>query len=227
MTLEAWFSLVLLCILGASTPGPSLAVILGQVLRGGRSPGLAAALAHGLAVTLYALLAVLGLAAVIASSSFIFSSLQLIAAAYLLYLGISALHDARAAPSEARAPLGSEASFKHPGLNESSHHYSPAGILKAAREGFLIAFLNPKLGIYMMALFTPFLHPEQGIGAQALIVLTIGGIDALWYVMVVVLVSRGRQVREFLDQYRPVIDRVYGMLLVALSILVAAQALTY
>lgn len=226
MTLEAWFSLVLLCILGASTPGPSLAVILGQVLRGGRSPGLAAALAHGLAVTLYALLAVLGLAAVIASSSFIFSSLQLIAAAYLLFLGISALRDASPAPIAAREPIGSKASIENSIPRESTASDNPAPLFKAVREGFLIAFLNPKLGVYMLALFTPFMHPEQEIGAQALIVLTIGGIDALWYVLVVVLVSRGRRVREFLDQYRPVIDRVYGLLLVALSIVVSAQALS-
>ena len=70
MSIEAWLSLALLCILGAMTPGPSLAVVLGSTLRGGQASGLAAALARGLAAGLYAVLTVAGLAALLTFLAF-------------------------------------------------------------------------------------------------------------------------------------------------------------
>ncbi|MCF7995571.1 MAG: LysE family transporter [Chromatiaceae bacterium] len=58
------------------TPGPSLAVVLGSMLRGGRGAGLAAALAHGLAVGLYTVLTVAGLAALLTASPRLFALQQ-------------------------------------------------------------------------------------------------------------------------------------------------------
>ncbi|MGB5733230.1 MAG: LysE family transporter, partial [Thiohalocapsa sp.] len=173
MTLEAWLSLVLLCLLGAMSPGPSLAVVLSSLLRGGQGPGLAAALAHGLAVGLYALLTVAGLAAVVASSPLLFAGLELFAAGYLVYLALGALR------SSGRPPL--------PNCIRVS---VLAGSGSAARDGFMIAFLNPKLAVFMLALFAPFTGPDQSLAAKAVMVFTIGGIDALWYVTVVLVVVR-------------------------------------
>jgi hypothetical protein len=56
----------------------------------------------------------------------------------------------------------------------------------------MIAFLNPKLAVFMLALFAPFITADQGLGAKALLVLTIGGIDALWYSAVVLVMVRTR-----------------------------------
>lgn len=42
----------------------------------------------------------------------------------------------------------------------------------------------------MLALFAPFVSAEQGLGAKAILVLTIGGIDALWYATVVLVMVR-------------------------------------
>jgi threonine/homoserine/homoserine lactone efflux protein len=91
VSIEAWLSLALLCLFGAMTPGPSLAVVLGSSLRGGHPAGLAAALAHGLAVGLYAVLTVAGLAALLTASLKLFALLQFAAAGYLVYLARSAL----------------------------------------------------------------------------------------------------------------------------------------
>ncbi|MCF7977453.1 MAG: LysE family transporter [Chromatiaceae bacterium] len=127
MALEAWLSLALLCVLGALTPGPSLAVVLSSTLRGGRAAGLAAALAHGLAVGLSAVLTVAGLAALLTASPTLFALLQLAAAGYLVYLASCALRQ-RAAITTANGGL-----------------LSQSGLGMAARDGFMIAVLNPKL----------------------------------------------------------------------------------
>jgi threonine/homoserine/homoserine lactone efflux protein len=205
--IEAWLSLALLCILGAMTPGPSLAVVLGSTLRGGRGAGLASTLAHGLAVGLYAVLTVAGLAALVTASPTLFALFQLAAAGYLVYLARGALsHRAAISISDERAA-------------------GDTGAGTAARDGFMIAFLNPKLAVFMLALFAPFITPDQGLGAKALLVFTIGGIDALWYsAVVLVLVRTG--LLAVLERHAVQVERVYALLLLALAVFVASRALT-
>ena len=205
MTFEAWLSLALLCVVGAMTPGPSLAVVLTNLVCGGRAAGLEAALAHGLAVGLYALLTVAGLAALVSSSALLFNLLQLGAAGYLFYLAYGAL---RAQPS----PLGIDAQPPAPGQRGS-----------AAREGFLIAFLNPKLAVFMLALFAPFTSADQGLLAKAVLVLTIGGIDALWYATVVLLIAQAGLL-PLLERRAALIERLFGVLLLALALFVVSRA---
>jgi threonine/homoserine/homoserine lactone efflux protein len=206
MPFEAWLSLALLCVLGAITPGPSLAVVLGSTLRGGRAAGLAAALAHGLAVGLYAVLTVAGLAALLTASPTLFALLQLAAAGYLVYLARGALRQ--------RAAI----------TTENGRLFSHNGPAMAARDGFMIAFLNPKLAVFMLALFAPFITADQGVGAKAILVLTIGGIDALWYATVVLVMVRSGLLSA-LERNAVYVGWVYAALLVALAVFVASRAL--
>ena len=64
MTLATWLTVVTICILGAMSPGPSLALVLKQTLTGGRRNGIMTALSHGIGVGIYAFLSILGLAAI-------------------------------------------------------------------------------------------------------------------------------------------------------------------
>ncbi|MEA3642631.1 MAG: LysE family transporter [Lamprobacter sp.] len=205
MTLEVWLSLALLCVLGAMTPGPSLAVVLGSMLRGGRGAGLAAALAHGLAVGLYALLTVAGLAALLTTSPKLFALLQLAAAGYLVFLASDALRQRAAMTPPTDSTISGDR------------------LAMAARNGFMIAFLNPKLAVFMLALFAPFITTDQGLGAKALLVLTIGGIDALWYTTVVLVLVRSGLLLA-LERHIVYVGRIYAALLLALAVFVASRA---
>jgi threonine/homoserine/homoserine lactone efflux protein len=207
VSIEAWLSLALLCLFGAMTPGPSLAVVLGSTLRGGHPTGLAAALAHGLAVGLYAVLTVAGLAALLTASLKLFALLQLAAAGYLVYL--------------ARRALCQQAPITTAETDARSHQNLGA----AARDGFMIAFLNPKLAVFMLALFAPFVTPDQGIGAKALLVFTIGGIDAIWYSAVVLMMVRTGLLAR-LQRNAVFVERVYAAQLLALAVFVASRAVS-
>jgi threonine/homoserine/homoserine lactone efflux protein len=94
----------------------------------------------------------------------------------------------------------------------------------AARDGFMIAFLNPKLAVFMLALFAPFTTADQGLGAKAVLVLTIGGIDALWYSSVV-LVLVGSGLLTVLERNALYVERVFALLLLALGLFVATRAI--
>ena len=61
MSIESWFYLVLICLMGASSPGPSLLVILRYAVADGRSAGINAAVGHGIGIFIYALVSAMGL----------------------------------------------------------------------------------------------------------------------------------------------------------------------
>ncbi|MDC1211395.1 LysE family translocator, partial [Porticoccaceae bacterium] len=73
-----WLSVTLACLLGAMSPGPSLAVIGSVTLNQGRLAGMISALAHGLTIAAFALLTALGLVVVMSSYAATFNLLQLI-----------------------------------------------------------------------------------------------------------------------------------------------------
>ena len=157
MELGHWLSLITICLLGAMSPGPSLAVVMGSTLRAGPGAGYACSIAHGAAVALYALLTVAGLAVLVARFPLLFLLLQLAGAGYLIHLGVKSLRSS-GAPA-----------LDNP-TTDSGHN--------AAASGFLVAFLNPKLAIFMLALFSQFLHPEADWPEKGIMVATVGVTDA-------------------------------------------------
>lgn len=133
------------------TPGPSMLYMLGQTARHGRSHGLvslAGVLSGGVA---HVVLAVFGLAALIAQSAWLFSVVKWIGAVYLIWLGLQSL---RARPAG----------------GESSAHAAPAAgpsAWRAYRQGLLIDLFNPKVALFFIAFVPQFVVPGAGpIAAQ-------------------------------------------------------------
>lgn len=174
-----------------------------STLGGGHQAGYPAALAHGAGVGLYGLLTVTGLAVLITRSPGVFLALQVAGAFYLLYLGLKSLQSSSASGLLATTSTNGRS---------------------AALEGFLVAFLNPKLAVFMLALFSQFLQPDTGTAQKAIMVATVGITDACWYMLVVALLSR----KTFLDKLRrsaTTIDRVFGAILIVLALSVLGNAL--
>ncbi|MBN7798000.1 LysE family translocator [Parahaliea mediterranea] len=197
-----WLSLFIVCLLGAVSPGPSLAVVMNATMAGGRGAGVACALAHGLGVALYGALTVAGLALLITGSPTLFTGLQLLGAAYLIHLGIRALRN-------------------RPRAGDTPTPVAPAR--GAAASGFLVAFLNPKLAVFMLALFSQFLSPATTVAVKGIMVATVGITDASWYCLVVALVSHPALLAR-LRANSTAIDRVFGAILLALGCTVMLRA---
>lgn len=195
MTLATWLAVVSICMLGAMSPGPSLAVVLKQTLSGGRRNGVAAALAHGFGVGLYALLSIVGLAAVVTTSPLAFSILQWGGAAYLVWLGFKSLFH----PSNPEGDL--------PEVSTTTN---------AARDGFLVVFLNPKIAVFFLALFSQVVGSDSSFAAKLGYAATAMVIDGAWYMLVAGLFSNplwfGR-----LRKNAVWLERLFGVILVALA----------
>jgi threonine/homoserine/homoserine lactone efflux protein len=73
------------------TPGPDMALFLGQTLTAGRTRGFAAMLGVTTGVVLHSLVAAFGLSALLAASAVAFTALKIAGVAYLLWLAVGAL----------------------------------------------------------------------------------------------------------------------------------------
>ena len=199
MNITQWSQLVLICIMGAISPGPSLAVILRNTFSGGRTQGIMSGIGHGLGITFYAVVAVSGLVALLNTIPNFFSVAQIAGSFFLIWLGgkmiISFFKKDNAANE-----------------NMSSKNSAHLGFL----EGFLIAFLNPKIAAWLLALFSQFVQPDALLAEQFVLVSTVGVIDASWYCLVAFLASSGRFVKV-LQHNASSIDLAMGILLVILA----------
>ena len=202
MELHLWVSLVIVCILGALSPGPSLAVVIKNTINGGAIQGYATAISHGIGVGIYAALCVAGLGVVIVNSPVMFQVLQYGGAAFLVYLGIKALMAGKSS-----APNTDEAQVEN---------------VNGLRDGFLIAFLNPKLAIFFIALFSQFIEPDALMTQKVVMVATVGLIDALWYVVVTFALTRGDIINKFKNNAH-IVDKVTGVVLISLATRVVLQ----
>jgi threonine/homoserine/homoserine lactone efflux protein len=187
--------------MGALSPGPSLAVVVKNTLFGGSKQGYVTAISHGLGVALYAALTALGIGVVIVQSPILFSFIQYAGAAFLVYLGIKAL-------MSKKQNLDFQA-------NESNEEVNKQNI-NGWRDGFLIAFLNPKLAIFFLALFSQFVDADASYQQKIIMVSTVGIIDTLWYLIVAFMFSRG-PVLEKLKRNSHIIDKITGSFLILLA----------
>ncbi|AGY92721.1 hypothetical protein SPICUR_09000 [Spiribacter curvatus] len=215
MTLSAWLALVAVCVLGAMSPGPSLALVVRSTINRGRGAGLITALSHGLGVGVYALATALGLAAVIATQQPLFTAITLAGAAYLLWLGASAMqatHSGAAGASEAPAgPAG------------AAHGGTPGG-LAAARDGLAMALLNPKIAVFFVALFSQFVSTDANGWTVAVLAGTATTVDAGWYALVAMGLSASGGA-AWLRRHRVWIERLTGAVLVFLALSTAATVI--
>ena len=199
MNITQWSQLVLICIMGAMSPGPSLAVILRNTLSGGRTQGVMSGIGHGLGITFYAVVAVYGLTALFNTIPNFFSVAQIAGSFFLIWLGGKMIISFFKKDYDANE-------------NMPSKYSAHQGFL----EGFLIAFLNHKIAAWLLALFSQFVQPDALLAEQFVLVSTVGVIDALWYWLVAFLASSGRLVEE-LQHNASRIDLGMGILLIILA----------
>ena len=164
-----WLLLIGVCALGAMTPGASLAVVTRHTLRGSARAGVSAGLAHAAGIGVYAAATVAGLAVVLRGFPQLEIAIRLAGSLFLLWLALGSWRAAARPAPEPDAQAGAN----------------------AVRDGFLIAFLNPKVALFFLALFSQFVSAEMAMAARVQVAATAVVIDAAWYSLVALLLARG------------------------------------
>ncbi len=204
MTFSVWLSLFAVCLLGAMSPGPSLAMVLKHSLTGGKLNGLAAAWAHAFGIGVYACLTLLGLSIILHKAHWLFLTISYSGAAYLAYLGWKAIRS-------------------HGGVATKLEAQEPVPLHVSARQGLLISLLNPKIALFFTALFSQFVAIGNEIVSQSIIVATPMVVDGLWYTLITLLVSNP-VVFNKMKQKAKLIDQLSGVVLLGLAFRVMITA---
>ena len=130
-------------ILVALAPGPDNLMVLSLGMARGRKAGVAFGLGCALGCLNHTLLAAIGVSALIAASPLAFNALRIAGGAYLVWLGVQALRNAR--------PVGAP-----PGQVRQE----PAGRLFA--KGLLANAINPKVILFFLAFLPQFVDGARG-----------------------------------------------------------------
>lgn len=198
MDFTAWLSLFAVALLGAMSPGPSLVVIAKNALGSGKINGILTSWAHASGILIYAILTVFGLSIVLKSNPFVYELITYAGALYLGYLGVKSLL--------------SKGGFAQTLKNGEKNSY-----LKSMQEGFLISLLNPKIGLYFLALFSQFINPDMNTFGKIITVITPICTDGGWYTIVSILLTTPLIFNK-LKSHALLIDRIMGIVLILVAI---------
>ncbi|HEY5721581.1 MAG TPA: LysE family translocator [Allosphingosinicella sp.] len=138
MTLELWLAYVFLCFLFAITPGPAVLLTGSQAIARGFGAGFAVVLGTQLGNLVYFIVSAAGLGAILMASETAFMIVKYAGAAYLIFLGIRTIRNARRAlePAEEQEKVPA---WRHP-----------------FTLGLLNQLANPKSVLFWGALFPQF-----------------------------------------------------------------------
>jgi len=184
--------IVVLC-LGAISPGPSLAVLLRNTMEGGKTRGVACGVGHGIGFGIYAFIAISGIAHLKASASGAAEVLEIVGGLFLLVLAMLMFRESS---------------------GEITHHSSGR---RGFGEGFLIAFLNPKILAFLIAVFSQFVQPDFTWSERAMVACIAMFIDGGWYVLVALVIS-GTPLLVKLQENARKVELTMGCLLAGLGV---------
>ena len=202
MDIESLLGMSFVCAMGAISPGPSLVVVLRNTISGGRMQGIMTGIGHGLGFGIYAFIAIMGLSSVLLANEHLFNLLKVLGALVLIWLAFKLI-----------AHKQSDLSVKY---EESGY--------RGFFEGFMIAFLNPKILVFLVAVFSQFLNTDINNSDRFFMAIIAGAIDTMWYVFVAAVLA-GTTIVNKLRKNAVIIDRLIGMVLFMISILLIVKTL--
>ena len=187
-------------------PGPDMALVLRNALRGGRPTVVPTAAGIATGCVAWGAASSLGVAALLAASAQLYQALKLAGAAYLVFLGLLAL---RAAMRGGEAAAGPGELIR-----------TRAG---AYRQGLLTNLLNPKVGVFYATFLPQFIAPGQPVFATSVALACIhAAMNLVWLTVYGYGASRLADVMTR-GRIRQGIEAATGIVLVAFGLKLAAD----
>jgi threonine/homoserine/homoserine lactone efflux protein len=216
-----WLILGLTCLAGAASPGPSVVVLIRSVTSTGVMAGVIFGISHGLGILIYAGLVSLGLVSLLLLSPFLFISIQVIGICFLVWIGSNMIR------------AGIRADIRDGGMHDHAHDtdinlsdtLTPLPYWCHARDGFLIAFLNPKVAVFFTAVFSQFLTVGQTIQIRIQMAATAWIVDTLWYILLALIFGLPMILRWF-RRHAGRINLIMGGILICLSGVITLSLMT-
>lgn len=125
----------------AVSPGPGIFYVAARTLAGGRDEGLASSVGTGVGGLVHVAAGAIGVSALVMASAEAFAILKIAGAAYLVWVGIKTLREARI---------------------DVDVRVNATGAPRAFREGIIVEALNPKTAVFFLAFLPQFVDPSDG-----------------------------------------------------------------
>lgn len=182
-----------------ASPGPDFAVVLKHSIQHGRRTALITSIGIAVGIFVHVTYCLVGIALLIKTTPWIFNGLMILAACYLLWLGISALQS-----------------------NGQSEPQTNAGITKGMSNGkaFVIGFvtngLNPKATLFFLSVFAVAVDSSTPITVKAFYGVYMAFMTGLWFCSLSYLLG-GESIRHFIYKHGQWFDRIMGIVLIVLA----------
>ena len=196
MTFFVWSQFAIVCIAGAMSPGPSLAIVIRNNVNFNRLAGILTSIGHGIGIGVYATLAVLGLGLILQTNQTVFMIIQIIGLVLLFLFGLMFVFQ----------------------KNKQDKKEEKQSQLNSFLQGFTIAIINPKILIWFTAVYSQFIAIDASFYFNSILVLTASLIDAIWYIIVSILVS-GYGLKNLLIEKKLMIQKTTGIVLIIISLM--------
>ncbi len=195
MSFLIWSQFAIVCIVGAMSPGPSLAVIMRNTIKFNTMAGIFTSIGHGIGIGVYATLAVLGLGLILQANQTIFLFIQFIGSVLLFFFGLKFILQ----------------------KNTEEKNEIKQNQVNFFLQGFAIAIINPKILIWFTAVYSQFVIINAPFYFNTTLVLTASIIDALWYIIVSILIT-GYGLKNFFIEKKLLVQKITGTILIIISI---------
>lgn len=181
--------------IGAMSPGPSFFVVARNSLNHSRAHGLATAFGTGLGVAVFALLASLGITALIETVPLAFLVFKIFGGLYLVYLAWKIWVGAKE-PLAKTDPQGNRS----------------MSLPRAFSTGLITQISNPKTALVIAGIFAAFVPKDPPNNTIIYVSLIAFVIDFSWYAFVAIGLSASRSRRVY-DKLKLYLDRATAVFL--------------
>ena len=197
MSLFVWFQFVLVCTIGAMSPGPSLALVIRNNINFNRLAGIMTSIGHGLGIAVYATIAVFSLGLILQKNQNLFLIIQTLGMIFLFFLGVLFIFQKK--------------------TNEEKKEENKQNQINSFLQGFVIAVVNPKILIWFTAIYSQFISIDASLTFNIILISTASIIDAIWYIMISIIIT-GYGIKNFLIDKKQLIQKLTGIILLMISL---------
>ena len=200
-------TIAILHLLAVASPGPDFALIVRQSMRYGRKVAWMTNAGIALGIMVHISYSLIGFGVLMQKSAWFFTTMKTCGAIYLIYLGSRSFVTTSAV----------QLKISQDPINSDKEYTVPRPYRGAFISGLLTNLLNPKAGLFFIAVFSVVVHPTTPIPYKLGYGFWMVFMNLVWFGMISVLFSQTILKNKFatLGQW---MERIMGIILILLGL---------
>jgi len=200
-----FYSFIIITIILTVSPGVDTMIVIKNVLLKNRKAGILSAIGICSGLLIHATFSALGLSVVLSQSEFLYNTIKIIGAFYLIWIGINTLKD-----------MNKNNLFE---IEKSTKYI----LNNSFKEGLLSNLFNPKVAIFFLAFFPQFISPNDPILLKSLFLASIQfSIGLIWLIALSILIFKLKDI-----MLKPLVNKVFksftGTIFILFGIVLALE----